>query len=454
MADSLPRKKREAEVPKPAGDSPEADGAIVTRLTDVVAERVSWLWPRRAALGKLTLIEGDPGLGKSILTMDVAACVTTGGELPGGGSFGPAHVVIMTAEDGLADTVKPRLLAAGGDPALVTALTAVRRKGKDAFPSLLLDVAALEAVVKDTGARLVVIDPLMAFLGQADAHKDQDVRTALAPVAAMAERTAAAVLVVRHLNKAQSSNSIYRGGGSIGIIGAARAAFLVAKDAEDEERRIMACVKNNLAPMPQSLAYRVEGTASGAPRLRWERRPVDITADQLLASTMEKDSDRGRAVAEAENFLRGKLATGEKDAKEIREEAEAKGHSWRTIRRAQKKLRIDPQKAHGSGKGRWTWALPEGGQGGQGGHMAKTANVDTLPENGPEDSETDPEMEGGHTWPRCPNGHLGHVGHLEGEPIEGTSLVLVDTKAPCPDCRTWHTAAAGCPPDESTGGAE
>lgn len=416
MADALPRRKHESDVPPPQGDGQAPDGAIVTRLADVVEERVSWLWPRRAARGKLTLIEGDPGLGKSIVTMDVAASVTTGGELPGGGSFGPAPVVIMTAEDGLADTVKPRLLAAGGDASLVTALTAVRRKGKDAFPSLLRDVDALEAVVKETGAALVIIDPLMAFLGQADAHKDQDVRTALAPVAAMAERTAAAVIVVRHLNKAASANAIYRGGGSIGIIGAARAAFLVAKDADDEERRIIACVKNNLAPLPPALAYRVVGTASGAPRLRWERRPVEITADQLLAASMEKESDRGQAMADAVNFLRDRLSSGAVDAKGLREEAVAKGHSWRTIRRAQRKLKIDPQKGHGSGNAAWTWALPggEGGQGGQEGHMSKVANVDTLSPEASGDPENAPEGEGGHTWPRGHNGRLGHLGHLDG----------------------------------------
>lgn len=357
MPDALPR-KREADIPKPPGAAAqEPDVATVVTLSDVLPERISWLWPRRAALGKITLVEGDPGLGKSLLTLELAACVSTGGELPGGGSFGPSDVVMMTAEDGLSDTIRPRLEAAGGDPTRIAALTAVRRKGKECFPSLLKDVELLEGVVRARRARLVVIDPLMAFLFGADAHKDQDVRSALAPVAMMAERTGAAVVVVRHLNKGVGTSAIYRGGGSIGIIGAARAGFLVARDPEDDARRYVACVKNNLAAMPPALAYRIEGTASGAARARFERRPIEMTADELLRKILEASDGRTTARREATDFLRAQLAGGKKvSVKVLQDEADGAGLSWRTVRRAQQRLRVVVEKAKGP-NGEWIWSL-------------------------------------------------------------------------------------------------
>ena len=145
MADSLPRRKTEDDVPAPIGDGKdERPSAVVTNLADVVEEPISWLWPGRLAFGKFNLLDGDPGDGKSLFTIDLAARVTTGRPLPGFYSGSEAaSVVILAAEDGVADTIKPRFTAAGGDPALVHVMTGTRRGKKDGFPSLTKDSAAL-----------------------------------------------------------------------------------------------------------------------------------------------------------------------------------------------------------------------------------------------------------------------------------------------------------------------
>jgi hypothetical protein len=228
---------------------PEEIGKL---LSSVEPEEVSWLWPSWLALGKLALVDGDPGLGKSAMTLDLAARVSSGKVFPDGAECEPAGVVLLSAEDGLADTIRPRLDAAGADTSKVLALATVPDEdGHDRLLSIPEDLALIEKGIRRVGARLVVVDPLMAFLsGDTNSHRDQDVRRALAPLAGLAERTGAAVLVVRHLNKAAANNPLYRGGGSIGIIGAARMAFVVGKDPQDESRRVLASTKNNLAKPP------------------------------------------------------------------------------------------------------------------------------------------------------------------------------------------------------------
>lgn len=342
---------------KPKQEPGEPDSATTVRLCDVQPERVEWLWLHRIAIGKVAVFQGDPGKGKSFLTMELAACVSTGAPLPGSGQFGPADVIVMTAEDGLADTVRPRLEAAGADVSRITALTTIRRKGKECFPSLLKDVELIEKVVRDTGARLVIIDPLAAFLLGSDSHKDTDVRQAIAPVAAMAERTGAAVVFVSHLNKAGGSQAIYRGNGSIGIVGAARTVFLVASKPGEHDKRVIAGIKNNLAPMPPTLAFRIEGSSNGAARVRFDPRPLEMSADDILRQLSDESTGKATARNEAADFLKTLLQNGPVAQSTIKDEAEAAGHAWATIRRAKQKLKVSAVKTPGKA-GVWMWSLP------------------------------------------------------------------------------------------------
>jgi hypothetical protein len=342
---------------EPPPDEPPP-APLGTLLRDVSPERVSWLWPARIPRGKLTILDGDPGLGKSALTMDLAARVSAGLALPDGTPCDAAGVVILNAEDGLSDTILPRLLAAGGDPASVLALQAVPdESGLGERPiSLPADLAHLRRAVERVGAALVVVDPLMAFLGgDVNAHRDQDVRRALHPLSMLAGETGAAVLVVRHLNKLAGGNPLYRGGGSIGIIGAARSGLLVARDPDDTERRVLASTKCNLAKLPSSLAYSLEQTSDGALRVAWQGECAH-TAESLLAAPRD-DEERGER-QEAIDVLRAILAAGPVPAEQAKKDARKAGIAERTLSRAKAALGVKSKKLTFTGGGAWQWSLP------------------------------------------------------------------------------------------------
>jgi 5S rRNA maturation endonuclease (ribonuclease M5) len=326
-------------------------------LSDVCPERIDWLWPGRLARRKVTLIDGDPGEGKSALTVDLAARVSRGSRWPDEFPSSAGGVVILTAEDGLADTVRPRLDAAGGDPRRVLAISVVGCGSDERLPTIPDDLQDLERAIHRVGAVLVVVDPLMAYLSaDVNSHRDQDVRRALAPLGQLAERTGVAVAVVRHLNKTNGGPAIYRGGGSIGIVGAARIALLVGRDGDDEQRRVLAGVKSNIGPLPRSLAYRLEEAPNGAVRVRWEDGECSLRAADLLALPTDVE-ERGQ-LHDAADFLREVLDAGPLAAKEVQRQAAAADIAPRTLRRAREQLGVKPRKV-GIG-GPWVWALPIG----------------------------------------------------------------------------------------------
>ncbi len=373
MRDALPRRKTEADVPPPpAGNvKDERPSAIVTNLADVVEESISWLWPGRLAYGKFNLLDGDPGDGKSLFTVDLAARVSTGRPLPGFTScYEPASVVILAAEDGIADTIKPRFTAAGGDPALVHVMTGTRRGKKDGFPSLTKDIEALGGLVRAVGARVVIIDPLTSYLGGCDTHKDAEVRQALSPLVAMAGETGACVLAVRHLSKSEARAALYRGGGSIAFIGVARGALLLARHPDDKARRVVAVSKSNLAAEATSWVFSVTVDPAGRPSVAWEPRPSELTAEDLVKAMDERGKSAGpdSATGQAEAFLRKALAHGPRPSKDVEEEArEAHGISERTLNRGRQALKvtasvstIPPATKKGFPRRVWTLALPSG----------------------------------------------------------------------------------------------
>ena len=334
----------------------EARVSRIVQLSDVRPERVDWLWRSRIPLGKVTILDGDPGFGKSTISLELGARVTRGLPMPDETTRRePAGVVLMSAEDGLADTIRPRLDAAGADVSRVVALTAVSTAGGvDRLPTLPADLDRLEATVLAAHAEFVVIDVLMAYLDAAvNAHRDQDVRGALAPLAVMAERTGAAVLVLRHLNKSTGGPAVYRGGGSIGIVGAARSALVVGQDPEDESRLVLAVTKSNLAPLAPSIAYRIVDHG-GAGMIAWEG-VTSLTAAQLLAAPTS--SEERTALDEAKAVLRDILGAGPVPSKDVQRQAREAGVSDATLRRAKDALGVRSIRPDGF-TGPWSWELP------------------------------------------------------------------------------------------------
>lgn len=336
-------------------------------VAHVRVEKVRWLWPGRMPQAKLTTLDGDPGLGKSSIVLDLAARISTASALPDGSSSDwPRDVILLSAEDGIGDTIRPRLEAAGADLNRVHVMRGVRdaENGETRPPVLPQDLPLLKALILETEAALVVIDPIMAFLdGKVDSHRDQDVRRALHLLTGMAEETDAAVLIVRHLTKGTTGgNPLYRGGGSIGIIGAARSGMVVAPDPSDESRRILAMTKSNLAPLAPALAYRlVPDTLREVAVVKWDGRTTH-TASQILA--VGGEDEQSGALGDAIDFLRDLLADGPVAAKEALRQAREAGVAERTLRRAQKVLKTTASKqgAPDSDVQRWVWTLPEDGQ--------------------------------------------------------------------------------------------
>jgi hypothetical protein len=379
-----------------------ASGGIL--VSDVETERVAWLWRGWLALGKLSVLDGDPGLGKSATTLDIAARVSTGRSFPDGSECetGAGGVVILSAEDGLADTIKPRLEAAGADTSRISSLNTVwegtGERRHERTLSLPEDISLIEREVRRVEAKLVIVDPLMAFLPKKiDAHKDQDVRRALAPFASMAERTGAALQVVRHLSKSEGTSPIYRGGGSIGIIGAARMGALVAKDPKAEERRVLAPTKNNLAVHPKSLIYTLREADNGAVRVIWAGES-EYSASELLRTVRV---DRADARREAEDFLEILLSDGSVPKATVEEEAKAANISPGTLRRAKSSLGVIVERENEvggeRGAGRWVWKLPateETGRGVQlhdvqGAHRGESEHLEQSRSDRPPESGLD-----------------------------------------------------------------
>lgn len=335
--------------------------ALGTLASEITPEHVTWIWPGRIPLGKITVLDGDPGLGKSAVTLDLAARITTGKPMPDGATGKAGGVLVLNAEDGSADTIVPRLVAMGATLDRVRILKTVHAAEGERQPEIPLDLPAIERAAESVKARLIIVDPLMAFLSsETNSFRDQDIRRALAPVALMAERLRAAVLIVRHLNKNAEGNPIYRGGGSIGIIGAARCGLLVARDPDDHEnkKRILAVTKTNLGPGCPSLCYTIEPAAAESIRVCWAGESLH-QASSLLASTIGREERTD--MEEAQEFLTAVLEDGPLAAKDVLRKGHIQGYYEKTLKRAKDKIGIR-SKRQGFGAGStWVWELPSKG---------------------------------------------------------------------------------------------
>jgi len=329
---------------------------------DVQPQPINWLWPNRIALGKLTMIAGDPGLGKSLLSIELAKHVTKGIRWPVDNTPCPTgDVILLSAEDDLADTIRPRLDAAGANPDKVYFLESIQEIDKEGELikrgfSLKRDVAAIEQTLEQNPqVRLIIVDPISAYLGGTDSHNNSDIRSVLSPLSELANKKKVAIVVITHLNKGGGQGSaMYRATGSLAFVAAARAVFIVTRDQDDPERRLFLPIKNNLGTDREGFAYRVIQADNGAPIIDWENEYITINADDALAFLSNEDkSERQEAVA----FLEDELQKGAVEAKELFKNAEACGISKRTLCRAKSELGVESYKKDFAGK--WAWRLPQ-----------------------------------------------------------------------------------------------
>jgi hypothetical protein len=346
--------------PKPTAETVSVVTVPGVRASDVIPQSVAWLWKNHIPFGKVTLFDGDPDLAKSTVSLDLVARVTRGLSLPDGTEPGcqPAGAVVVSVEDGIADTIRPRLEAAGADLEKVQLVPVIKgADGIERTPTLPVDLPAIEAAIQDVSAKLLVLDPLVAMLGpETDSYRDQDIRRGLAPVAALAEKTGVAAICIRHLNKSGGQNPKYRGGGSIGIIGAARAAFLFAEKPGEDGRYVFAPVKGNLwRGKPPALEYSIEDR-DGQPVIRWQGPSIHRAASLLAQPDGAEESN---ALSDARNFLTEFLKGGPQGADAVFREARRARVSDRTLYRAKAALGILSKK-EGIGDGQhWEWGLPK-----------------------------------------------------------------------------------------------
>lgn len=368
------------------------------RLSDVEPTTVRWLWPGRIPRGRMTLLVGRPGGGKSFATADFAARVSTGRDWPDGTPCTAGSVLLCSAEDDPADTIAPRLIAHDADRSRIHLLTGVRFSRDDGSEServfTLHDLDPLRQALETLDdCRLILVDPIGSYLGgQADAHRDNEVRGVLAPLCKIAEEHDAALLVVSHTRKSAAAHADDTAMGSRAFTGLARSVLHLMADPDDDtqRRRLLLPGKNNLAERPAGLAFDIgpgvftDDDDQPRPCVRWHDGTVDITADDAVNRepiTQSQSTERD----EAAEWLQQALAAGARPAKDIIEEAQqVKTISKRTLDRAKKAIGVDAYRIKNPGP--WWWRLPDhehnaiAPQGEEGGNLAMCSDE---PETGP-----------------------------------------------------------------------
>lgn len=346
---------------------PDAPAPVIVTMADVDPREVEWLWPDRFPLGAVSLLCGKPGEGKSFLTLDVAARISTGSPWPDGTACPSGDVLLMTSEDDPAATIRPRLDSHYADARRVHLLNVMkyRDSGGSERESLLSleDHDVIEtALQRLPRTKLVIIDPIGSFIGaKTDSYRDNEVRGQLAPIAKLAERYGVAVVVVAHRRKSGASSADDTVMGSRAFSGLARAVWHLQRDPQDQTRRLLLGGKTNLSGEVDGLAFSIGGAP---PSIRWERDPVKLRADDIVGFESGGGAGDHSAVGDAVDLLREELHHGPVPSGDIFALAKKEGVTRATLRRASQRLGIVKTKAGFDGA--WTWALKAAPQGGGG----------------------------------------------------------------------------------------
>ena len=306
-------------------EPPQEETVEIIRMSEVDTQTVEWLWEPYIPFGKVTIVQGNPGEGKTTFALRLAAACTTGGTLPGMKPIQPFQVIYQTAEDGLGDTVKPRLIEAAADLDRVLVIDEAKRE-------LTLSDERIEKAIVQNGARLIILDPIQAYMGEkTDMNRANEVRPMFRRLADVAERTGCAVILIGHLNKAAGGQSAYRGLGSIDFRAAARSVLLIGRVKREPNVRVIIHDKSSLAPEGKPVAFCLDPETG----FEWIGE-YDITADELLSGAGGNNATK---TEQAEKLILDLLADGKELASEDIEKAAADaGISARTVRAAKKNL--------------------------------------------------------------------------------------------------------------------
>lgn len=334
---------------------------LYRRVSDIQAKPISWLWSEFIAYGKVTMIAGNPDLGKSQITAYIAATVTTGNIWFDGTPCIEGKVIVLSSEDDVEDTIRPRLEAAGADLEQAFIIEAVIDKDKQGHRifNLETDLDRLSDILNSIqNVGVIIIDPISAYLGNVDSHKNADIRALLTPLAELAAKHGVAIICVSHLNKSTHNQALMRVTGSLAFVAAARAAFLVVQDPADNDRRLFLPMKNNLSKNKTGYSFKIEScqlqNGISTSKVVWSSEVITATADEVML--LQQNFEECGALEEAKEFLLQILANGEVGATQVKSEAKKEGHSLTTIKRAKEKLQILAKKI-GLKEG-WVWVLP------------------------------------------------------------------------------------------------
>lgn len=307
-------------------------------MADVESKNVEFLWYPYIPYGKITIIQGDPGEGKTTAVLRIAALLTKGEKLPEDNQERePVNVIYQTAEDGLADTVKPRLEAAGADCSRILVID-------ESDENLSMLDSRIEEALKETGAKLIILDPIQAYLGSnVDMHRANEIRPVMKHLGNIAEKYGCAIILIGHMNKASGSKSTYRGLGSIDFQATARSVLIVGRIKDDPTCRVIVHDKSSLAPEGPSIAFRLDKDNG----FEWEGI-IDITVDELLSGEQKTSK-----LNKAKDFLKSYLADGPKAYNDIEVEAAENGIKSRTLYTAKDELGVVSKKVGA----KWFWGF-------------------------------------------------------------------------------------------------
>ncbi|CAG4891453.1 AAA family ATPase [Paraburkholderia gardini] len=375
---------------------PVSDGVVLVNGADLKPEPISWLWHGWLALGKLHILAGAPGQGKTTIALAFAATVTSGGRWPDGSRCVPGSVLIWSGEDDPADTLLPRLLAAGANAGRVFFVTGARVKGELHSFDPSRDMLALQEQCQRIGnVRLIIVDPVVTAV-TGDSHKNTETRRALQPLVDLAANMNAALVGITHFSKGgQGGDPTQRVVGSVAFTAVARVVLVAAKVNGDdgEDRRILARSKSNIGPDEGGFEYHLEQSEPVpgiyASYVAWGAS-VAGSARELLTDPNEENSEAESAQDAAADFLTQVLGDDVVPSKEVEREAKEAGISWATLRRASDKLGVKKRRGDG---GKWYWSLPKSS------NLLKLSNAEnvsklsnmsklTTPSNGDADEST------------------------------------------------------------------